>query len=145
MVGLNTLYFGAKSKVDPEQEEKTFNWFENVLVSSGRHERFIPFFHIWPGMNYMDHQNLHWQEPKLSQMETLIKEQSHKISMLVGAHTHFMDFMFMGEEAEFDNLFISPSLSPVFKNNPGLSFFDITPENEVENVRVQFMQLQKKN
>jgi hypothetical protein len=105
------------------------SWVEKQFDTIKKGQKVVPFFHIWPGINYMSHQNLHWKQPYIEQFEQMITANRDKVILLIGAHTHFSNFMYSQEgESLADNLWISPSLSPIFNNNPGISIFDISTD-----------------
>lgn len=66
-----------------------------------------------------------------------MKANKHKILIILGAHTHTLDFRF---EADYFNLIATPSISPEFGNNPGYATFEVI-DNEVQNVQFVFLDL----
>lgn len=141
-LALNTLYFDQQCDVAQEESDALQAWLSSQFVETDKN--FIPFFHIWPGINYMNDQRPHWKVEYTREFEASLEYFRDRIPLLIGAHTHFFNFMFMEQNgSDFDNLLISPAISPIFKNNPGITVFELSPENKAKNVRTHFLQLQK--
>ena len=80
--------------------------------------------------------------------KTLMTTHKSKILMVQGSHTHFGDVrsewgtpsgMWDSGEADYA-LLSSPSISPVFGNNPGFTTFDII-DGVIKNVEFSFLDL----
>ena len=50
-----------------------------------------------------------------------MKKHRDKILLINGAHEHLMDF----KVSEDFIMYLSPSVSPIFSNNPGFSTFEL--------------------
>ena len=84
-------------------------------------------FHIYPGQYHPGRPQTFWDDAFLGSFKEILKANKHKILIILGAHTHTLDFRF---EEDYFNLIATPSISPEFGNNPGYATFEVI-DNEV--------------
>jgi len=146
VLALNTLYFDNESNLDilGTVGLDQFAWFEKQLQTPNK--KFILTYHIYPGAKYVKKVDQMWYDQFLPTYKNLVETYRDKILITVGAHDHFADLRYdssadtlqgkselfkllkkrvLPEKYFFHNIFISPSISPIKKNNPGFSVLSI--------------------
>jgi hypothetical protein len=158
-LSINSLYFDIESTEHDNEEEakEMYKWLAEVLYDDQNKQRkIVPFYHIWPGLNYVKDKTLHWKMDYIKKYKKLMLDHHTKFPIMIGAHTHYMNFMY-GERKPnnysvrdffnhdkttwFDNLYISPSISPIFGNNPGITVFDLDYEMKVKDMKIRYLYL----
>ena len=108
------------------------DWLQFQLNSAEEGQTFILVMHIFPGLFYMDQKtDEFWYRDPLVQFNQILANNSEKVLFVIGAHIHFADVRapmmdpgnnYIDPKTVF---LISPSISPVFRNNPGYSVIDL--------------------
>ena len=149
-----------------------FEWIEDQLKGSESNRKFIFFFHIYPGIYEAYNQNIFWEEDLTERFVDMMEKYSDNVALVLGAHTHFGDIRIhqkvldptspsqdingylsdyispkshkneiQRSDAKFPML-ITPSITPIFLNNPGATLFEVN-KSTITNVRFVFMELYK--
>ena len=127
-------------------KKRQLNWLGDQLDNAEPGRKFVIFFHIYPGMYFIGRIRFFWERPAVLLFNDIIQRNINKISLLTGAHTHFPDIK-VGFPHEFSlpylmslnetslellpsyAILITPSISPIFNNNPGFTCLII--ENQI--------------
>lgn len=156
-LSLNTLYYAEKSpKQEPEIMTQQFDWLEEQLANAEDDRKFVIFDHIFPGEYFYMADEHQWDEASTVRFKEIIYKYSDHIAILLGAHTHFLELRidtpttdssskFLKLEKEYPEepklaMLITPSVSPSFKNNPGMTTF-IIENNVVKDIKCTFLEL----
>lgn len=159
-VSFNSLYYNDRTPSnDTVIKRRQFEWFENLLDQAPPTRKFVIMFHIYPGAYFIGHVRFHWEKDGVVRFNSVINRNIEKISLILGAHSHFPDIK-VGFEREFSitkllntketvlenipkwAMLIAPAVSSVFKNNPGFSL--LTLEDQVpKNISWHFLELYK--
>lgn len=151
IISLNSIYFSIKYQSDkytwncncqnPKQNQdsiaqKELKWFEEQLADSKiKNEKVWIITHIPPGINVFntiekntDKNNvkavLYWNEKYNKQYLDLLETYSNQIFTTMTGHTHMDDFKLHNTNSSASYIHISPSVSPVFGNNPAFQIID---------------------
>lgn len=129
VISLSTIYYHRLNQYDPETGMKQLAWLNTQLSSAPAGSKFILMMHIFPGLFYLDKIEYFWTESSLTEFNNIIARNSDKILFITGAHIHFADIrapVMGGGGADPKAIYlITPSVSPIFKNNPGYSILDL--------------------
>jgi hypothetical protein len=159
-ISLNSLYYNNRTPSnDTEIKVAQLDWFEKTLDNAEPGRKFVIFFHIYPGMYFIGHIRFFWERPAVLRFNDIIQRNIDKIALINGAHSHFPDIK-VGFSSEFSipllmntddhflkyipkwTMLITPSISPVFRNNPGITLLEM--EDQVpKNIVWHFMELYK--
>jgi len=63
----------------------------------------IPIYHIWPGINYYKKEGIHWMQNYTDSMMKIFSNIQERVPIVVGAHTHWLDFQVYKLEAKKSN------------------------------------------
>ena len=101
--------------------------------------------HIFPGLFYFEGEEQFFRSTYTSQLLSILNQHQDRIQMLMGAHIHWGDIR-APISTEFPNLdvviYASPSVSPIFNNNPGYSVMDLNAASgEVVDLKWRYLQL----
>lgn len=99
------------------------DWLSKELEKVGDYERVIINFHIYPGQYFVQKDQKFWDDDFLEQFKKILKKHKYKILIVLGAHTHTLDFR---HEGDYYGLITTPSISPEFGNNPGFATFEVS-------------------
>ena len=82
--------------------------------------------HVYPGARYQAFEM--WNEEPNSWYFGMLEEHQDKILIELAGHDHFPSLRaHAGEQGGlFHNLFVAPSITPWYKNNPGVTSFEIS-------------------
>ena len=98
VLALNTLYYGIhcdESKVGKEGLNQ-MKWLQDNLKED---RQFLMFMHIWPGINYYGQGHpLHWKQKYVKDFYSILKTHRDQLPIIVGAHTHFGNFVYQSEQ-----------------------------------------------
>ncbi len=147
IIGLNTNFFSMNnsdsiSATSPAAVE--LNWLEEQFkTAEANAEKLWILLHIPPGVNVYstEHRSktkelqvyLQWKAPYNQRYLSLIKRYHKNITASFAGHTHMDDFRLIydktsGSKKALNFIHITPSVSPVFGNNP--VFQILTVDNE---------------
>ena len=159
-IAFNSLYYNARTpSKDFYIKDAQFDWLESTLDNAKPGKKFVIFFHIYPGMYFIGKVRFFWETSSVLRFNDIIQRNSDKISLILGAHSHFPDmkigfshefslpFLLNNEDALLEYIpkwamLITPSISPVFKNNPGFTLLNIE-DQKANNISWHFMELYK--
>lgn len=101
--------------------------------------------HIFPGLFYFGGEEQFYRSNYTSAFLSILNQHQNQIVTLLGAHIHWGDVR-APISSEFPDLKVAllatPSLSPIFDNNPGYSLLDISDTNShIVQLRWRFLQL----
>jgi sphingomyelin phosphodiesterase acid-like 3 len=140
IIGLNTIFFSVKySDTSPGQEE--LDWLEEQLLASEKAgEKVWLLLHIPPGINVYSSQEkstqqtirglLFWRQPYNERYLELVQRYHEIIVTSFAGHTHMDDFRLIYNQDTINQvplgfIHISPSVSPVFGNNPSFQIIEV--------------------
>ena len=89
--------------------------------------------HVFPGLFYgVKDIEVFWQDDYLLRFNEIIVRYSHKIILQMGAHVHFGEIRAprLSDNKEDDMksvVLVAPSISPIYRNDPGYTVLDIEP------------------
>lgn len=97
--------------------------------------------HVYPGARYQAFEM--WNEEPNSWYFGMLEEHQDKILIELAGHDHFPSLRaHAGEQGGlFHNLFVAPSITPWYKNNPGVTSFEISQDRVPQNLRSTFLNL----
>lgn len=154
-LGINSLYFDRQYDEGDDFAREQFHWVADQLYRE-QHRKIIPLYHIWPGIEYVHYESIHWKQNYTDLMLNVFQDNKEKISFIVGAHTHYLGYNIYNKEPltlsvremveqsvekAFDNVFVSPSISPIFNNNPGITVFELNRNKKAVNIRTHYLYL----
>ena len=155
---INSLYFSVKNaEYYSDVSKKQLDWIENTLKKAGRKKKFILNMHVFPGMYNPGEKQQFWEDEYNNRFDDIMKKYGDKVLMLNGAHTHISDVRasykietpassksFLktpeSEKIPYYANFVSPSISPIFLNNPGFASFNID-KTTINNITMHFLEL----
>lgn len=144
LIGLNTIFFSnnfpdSLYSIKPGKEELI--WLEKQLTESEKAgEKVFLLLHIPPGINVYTSQHksngsdmnvsLFWQEEYNDRYLELMQRYHKTIAASFAGHTHMDDFRLIynqetNDKKPLDYVHITPSVSPVFGNNPAFQIIDL--------------------
>lgn len=159
-ISFNSLYYNDRTPSnDTEIKNDQFDWLARTVDTAEDTRKFVIFFHIYPGMYFIGHIRFFWERPAVLKFNDIIQRNIEKFTLIVGAHSHFPDVK-VGFSHEFSiphlmntnddmleyipkwAMLVTPSISPVFGNNPGVTLLQI--ENQVaKNISWNFFEMYK--
>lgn len=130
MLSLNTLYFDSeRAKHDPDLSKGTsiigigeLEWIREQLTEDSD-RKFILCSHVYPGARYKDFQL--WNNPPNIAYFEIIEKHRDRILMELAGHDHLASLRaaMTHDHHVFHNIFIAPSITPWYGNNPGVTSF----------------------
>jgi len=139
VIVLNTMYFARTNNEirDPKTTILQLKWFARRMQEAKENNmQVVLIYHIFPGYCYTKTLYYNFKENYSKFFEKILREYRKNILIAISGHTHVTSFRFhsnpkkiKGGENEkkrfsfYGNTFISPAISPVYKNNPGYSTF----------------------
>ena len=138
VIVLNTMYYAKSNKEarDPKTTLMQLKWFERRMQEAQENNmQVVLIYHVFPGYCYTKPMVYNFKESYSRFFERILREYRRNILITISGHTHVTSFRFHsmakkikvpGEPKRFafyGNTFISPAISPVYKNNPGYSTF----------------------
>lgn len=100
--------------------------------------------HVFPGLNYFKGwKEIFWHQEFTETMEKILDNHQHSIKFLSGSHIHrteFRDPFSHGHASLSIPFLISPSVSPVYLNNPGFTTMTIR-DSHIQSLKVWSFQL----
>ncbi len=148
IIALNSIYFSFKYQTDDAPRncvcdtklsiqdsiaQEQFHWLENHLAESkAKNEKVWIITHIPPGVNVYETMknkeekkaSLFWKESYNKRYLSLLEEYSAEIFTTMTGHTHMDDFKLHLSDSSKSYIHISPSISPVFGNNPAFQIIE---------------------
>lgn len=160
VISFNSLYYNDRTPSnDTLIKWELMDWLSHQLDAAEPGRKFIIFFHIYPGVYFIGYTRFFWESQATIIFNKIIQRNHDKIVLITGAHSHFPD-MKVYFETEFSlsqlqltdvkpedhipryAILITPSISPVFKNNPGFTLLEIG-ERAPTNITWHFLELWK--
>lgn len=147
IIVLNTMYYARSNKelIDPKTAVVQLKWFQRQMIEAKeKNMQVILIYHVFPGYCYGVKKLVYnFKEVYTKFFEKMLRVYRKNILMSISAHTHISSFRahkFQKKSLEktnpklkrfgyFGNTFISPSMSPVYRNNPGYSTFYLEKNN----------------
>ena len=144
IIGLNTNFFSTNyqnpcGKPGPDPGLQQLEWLDGELQLA-RHDgkRVWMLFHIPPGMDVYDSEQwggscpnvkaqTFWKDEYQQQYLKLAAQYQKTIGGSFAGHTHQDEFRFAGG----DFIHVTPSVSPVFGNNPAFEIVDVTTRGDI--------------
>lgn len=139
---LNTMYY-ARANIenrDPKTAKTQLDWFRLQLKEAKeKNIQIVLIYHIFPGYCYGKQLTYNFKPVYSDYFNLLLKKYRKNIVLVITGHTHVTSFRAayflkgiikrngQQEKGYYGNTFISPAISPVYKNNPGYSTFYLDP------------------
>lgn len=145
LIVLNSVLFSGKYPTFAKQQaaEEQLTWLkEQLRAAEQQQQKVLLAFHIPPGIDvYLDSlmrfdiaralfHPLFWQTGFNKQFLSLLQSYSRTITGILPAHTHRDAFQVIANNTytNFIPVSLTPSISPVYGNNPGLKVFSYDPK-----------------
>ena len=125
------------------------SWLESVLdanfkLDSDQRRKVILMMHIPPGLNYFKEDGkaspveVFWKEEFLKAYLQIIKKYQGDILINLGSHIHRASIK--APVSQYMNdlelvMLLTPSISPIYKNNPGFTLMRIGDDNKIQDIR----------
>ena len=108
---------------------------------SGR--KFIVISHVYPGARFKEFQL--WNDKPNTIYFDVLERNKDKILIELAGHDHLASLRaaMADDERAYHNIFIAPSITPWYKNNPGVSSFEVTGQLMPQNLRSTYLNLQQ--
>jgi sphingomyelin phosphodiesterase acid-like 3 len=144
IIGLNTNFFSTNyknpcGKPGPDPGLQQLEWLDAELrLAAQEGKRVWMLFHIPPGLDVYDSEEwggacpnvkpqTFWKDQYQQQYLQLATEHHKTILGTFAGHTHQDEFRFAGG----DFIHVTPSVSPVFGNNPAFEIVDVSSRGDV--------------
>lgn len=176
VLSINTMYWNVKDKTENDGgvPEEQFEWLEQQL-SNDDGRKFLITYHIYPGSKHTSHYKTMIFPKYNERYIRLINQYSDRVIMEIGAHDHYGDLRYHDKDISdvdfndkvkvsklvqkarkeaspaenkefFRNIFITPAVSPIKTNNPGVTLLEVDDLTlEPQNLISHFFQLNKYN
>ncbi|HET7437068.1 MAG TPA: hypothetical protein VFN10_20325 [Thermoanaerobaculia bacterium] len=145
IIALNTNFFSTNYKNPcgtpggPDPAVQQLQWLEGeLLLARAEHKRVWLLFHIPPGMDVFDTEEYGGSYPNITAQTFWKDEYQQKYLRITAAHRQTILGSFAGHthQDEFrvvttDFVHISPSISPIFGNNPAFEIVDVNRRGDV--------------
>lgn len=159
----------AGDTIDPNQEfkreydimQQQLDWLETQLKTAEDDRKFVIFFHIYPGEYQVHRETQFWDDTSTLRFTQIVEKYPDNIAVICGAHTHFGDIRINKQPTESVAssqflkatknkkvstakmaMLITPSITPIFLNNPGFTTFRIE-NNLVRDVKMTYFELNR--
>eukprot|EP00347_Sterkiella_histriomuscorum_P008268 403345729 len=147
-ITLNTIYYSIRNNNDLQTGNDQLTWLQTQLSTAATSEpnrKFIVQMHIFPGLFYFSGEEQFYRTNYTSALLAIINSHQNQIQFMLGAHIHWGDIR-APISHEFPDLKVvllaTPSISPIFNNNPGYSVLELSDSNnEVTDMKWRFLQL----
>ncbi len=161
LIVLNTVLFASKYSTFAKQQAayEQLAWLkEQLYLAEHKQQKVLLAFHIPPGIDvYLDSlmrfeivralfHPLFWQTSYNKEFLSLVQQYSKTITGILPAHIHRDTFQVLANNASTRLIPVSltPSISPVYGNNPGLKVFSYDAETfQLINYDTYFCSLSK--
>lgn len=147
VLALNTMYWDSERipeiKTAPKGKEQ-MEWFKEQLREAKEEDSdrmFIPISHIYPGARYKEFEL--WLSEPAEQYFNILKEYKERIIMEISGHDHFSSLRVHKDDDGdyYHNIFVAPSLTPWYSNNPGVTSLKISEDNVPHGLKSTFLNL----
>ena len=125
-------------------------WLDNTLNSSSS-KKYLLTMHIFPGLNYFKKDvssnpiQEFWMANYTQRYLDIIYKHQDKIIYNIGSHVHRVALKAPMSSNHTDinlKIYASPSISPVYDNNPGYSFIELDDSDyKVNEITLKFLRL----
>eukprot|EP00347_Sterkiella_histriomuscorum_P022332 403330854 len=150
VLALNTLNFNKKNDESQQGTDAPdqMNWFKSQLANGGN-RKFLITNHIYPGAKFISKSKDLFHPEYNTQYFDILNQYKDRIVIEVSAHDHFSDVRYHSDGNEdnkqfYHNLIVSPGISPVKNQNPGIAHFEIDRSTFIpQNLRMIFIALEQ--
>ena len=154
VLSLNTLYYDSKRnapKIEVGDEGATeLEWLEQQL-SEKTDRKFILISHVYAGTRYKDF--VMWEDTPSKKYFEILRDYKDRVIIELAGHDHFTAMRYHSSHGVFDlpdpeqkfnfhNLLIAPSVTPWYRNNPGVSVFELSDAFVPQNLRTTYLNLE---
>lgn len=139
-LALNSVYWSIVYRqcgalpFDPAQQQ--LKWLQRTLGATSPGQRAVLVMHIPPGVDahstYLTHRLLvvpFWRPGITDRFVNLLQQRHSAVAFAIAGHVHRADFRFFGGVP----IVITPSISPIYDNNPAFLRLDVSPAGELLN------------
>ena len=143
---LNTLFYDSVRSSDlesgPYGADELVWLIQQLEDDSNPNRKFILTSHIYPGARY-DNFALFREKANAIYFD-LLEQHKDKILIELAGHDHFASLRAHVSDSgsSFHNIFIGPSITPWYSNNPGVSSFEVSDDLVPHKLRSTFLNLQ---
>ena len=155
-LSFNSLYYNLKApSMEVDIMKTQLDWLEQQLSTAEDNRKFILFLHIFPGEYHEFQATYFWDEDSTNRFRQIVQKHNDRIVIMLGAHTHFAGIradiggtpeksgsFLKAQESNVPKLalLITPSISPTFYNNPGVTTFRVE-QNQARGIQMHFFEL----
>lgn len=148
---LNTVLFSTHSHHNSAAAQQQLNWLhEQLELAKQHHQEVLLAYHIPIGIdvfrtlqNKMSAVSQFWQEKYMQPFEADIRAHAAQVKIILSAHIHMETFQLLTTN-QIGNIPIlfTPSISPIFGNNPGFKVFQWDPTDlQIKNYSTYYLPL----
>ena len=103
--------------------------------------KFIPISHVYAGTRYETFSL--WSTEAADRYFDILKNHRSQVIMEFSGHDHFSDLRVHHEDLldKYHNIFIAPSITPWYSNNPGVTSLELSAELVPQDLRSTFLNL----
>ena len=112
--------------------------------------KFIITDHVYAGARY--HGSDLWHNSFASRYFQILRDYHEAVSIEVVGHDHYADLRYHSSdhvmdlddtETKFDfhNIFVAPGITPNKGQNPGVAMFEMSPDNEPQSLKFEFIDI----
>jgi hypothetical protein len=144
IIALNTNFFSTNYKnpcgtPGPDAGLRELEWLDaELLLARAEHKRVWLLFHIPPGADVYDTEEyggtcpdlktqMFWKDEYLQKYLKIAAAHRHTIIGSFAGHTHQDELRVVSE----DFIHISPSVTPIFGNDPAFEIVDVRPDGDI--------------
>ena len=127
------------------------DWLESNLAQAANTDRkFIITDHVYSGARFLNEKMR--DNNKNERFFQIVRDNAPQIAIEVAGHEHITDFRYHAshnvldfddpkEEFFFHNIFIAPGVIPWYRQNPGVSMFEISDDGTPHSLKMEFIDM----
>ncbi|TNV78753.1 hypothetical protein FGO68_gene3108 [Halteria grandinella] len=133
LIVLNTIHFSVRNNADLSTATTQLSWLSDILTNAPANKKYLISMHIPPSMFFFQSLEDFWRQTYKDIFSQIITDNRDKIHMILGAHIHQADIRAPLSTTQPTlkpiPLILTPSVSPIYYNNPGYSIMDFDQNN----------------
>ena len=143
VLAINTLFYDSERSDDIDTAPKgkaQLDWFEAQFAQDST-RKFIPISHVYAGARYGEFEL--WDKSAAKRYFDILHKHNAQVVMEFSGHDHFSSLRAHREEVndKYHNIFIAPSITPWYKNNPGVTSLELSEDLVPHNLQSTFLNL----
>lgn len=131
------MYFASENECGFDVADYQLEWLKNMLEAD---KKFILSMHVFPGLNYYyGQEQVFWHVNFTEKFLDHLLPHQDKIVFASGAHVHRAEFRDATSKLHPNlsvPLIVSPSVSPVYLNNPSYTTLTVGNNKEIESFAI---------